>query len=100
MATRAPGTRRRTRSAVRRQVYDRILVYGQRDIWDVVEVAGLSARAAAKVRYVGYLRRELGYRSPSELRAQLGPNYATDVNFRVRFEDGGIAVVGEVESLH
>ena len=35
-----------------------------------------------------------------ELRAQLGPNYATDVNFRVRFEDGGIAVVGEVESLH
>ncbi|HXJ35126.1 MAG TPA: hypothetical protein VMS22_13930 [Candidatus Eisenbacteria bacterium] len=35
-----------------------------------------------------------------ELRAQLGPTYAADVNFRVRFENGGIAVVGEIESLH
>jgi len=35
-----------------------------------------------------------------ELRAQLGPNYAADVHFRVRFEDGGIAVVGEIDSLH
>jgi hypothetical protein len=35
-----------------------------------------------------------------ELRAQLGPNYAADVHFRVRFENGGIAVVGEIESLH
>jgi hypothetical protein len=35
-----------------------------------------------------------------ELRAQLGPHYAADVHFRVRFENGGIAVVGEVESLH
>ena len=34
-----------------------------------------------------------------ELRAQLGPNTAADVHFRVRFENGGIAVVGEVESL-
>jgi hypothetical protein len=35
-----------------------------------------------------------------ELRAQLGPHYAADVHFRVRYEDGGIAVVGEIESLH
>jgi hypothetical protein len=35
-----------------------------------------------------------------ELRAQLGPAYAGDVNFRVLFENGGISVVGEVESLH
>lgn len=35
-----------------------------------------------------------------ELRAQLGPHPAADVSFRVRFENGGIAVVGEVESLH
>jgi hypothetical protein len=35
-----------------------------------------------------------------ELRAQLGPNYAADVHFRVRFENGGIAVVGEIDSLH
>jgi hypothetical protein len=35
-----------------------------------------------------------------ELRAQLGPNYAADVHFRVRFENGGVCVVGEIESLH
>jgi hypothetical protein len=35
-----------------------------------------------------------------ELRAQLGATYAGDVHFRVRFENGGIAVVGEIESLH
>jgi hypothetical protein len=42
----------------------------------------------------------LGRAAVIELRAQLGPNYAADVHFRVRFENGGIAVVGEVESLH
>jgi hypothetical protein len=35
-----------------------------------------------------------------ELRAQLGPNYAADVHFRVRFENGGVTVFGEVDSLH
>jgi predicted glycosyltransferase len=53
-------------------VYDLILVYGQQDVYDLAEQAGLSSRAAAKVRYVGYLRREVGPRSPSEVRASLG----------------------------
>jgi hypothetical protein len=35
-----------------------------------------------------------------ELRAQLGPYYAADVHFRVRYENGGVSVVGEIESLH
>jgi predicted glycosyltransferase len=54
-------------------VYDRILVYGQRDVYDVVAEYGLSAGAAAKTRYVGYLRREPGARSPHEIRAELCP---------------------------
>lgn len=37
------------------EVYDLILVYGDREVYDVVEAYGLSDRAAAKVRYVGYL---------------------------------------------
>jgi predicted glycosyltransferase len=39
-------------------VYDRIWVYGQRDIFDIAAAYRLSGRAAAKLRYVGYLRRE------------------------------------------
>lgn len=54
-------------------VYDRILVYGQRDVYDVVSEYGLSACAAAKIRYVGYLRREPGARSSEEIRAELCP---------------------------
>ncbi len=37
------------------RVYDRILVYGQRDVFDVARAYGLSDRAARKLRYVGYL---------------------------------------------
>jgi predicted glycosyltransferase len=56
-------------------VYDLILVYGQRSVCDVAEEYELSSRAAAKIRYVGYLsgtnasglapdvRNELGLRS-------------------------------------
>lgn len=37
------------------EIYDLILVYGHREVYDVVDAYGLSERAAAKVRYVGYL---------------------------------------------
>lgn len=50
------------------EVYDRILVYGQRDVFDPVGAYGLSARAAAKVRFVGYLRRA-AEPVPAEVRA-------------------------------
>ena len=53
-------------------VYDRILVYGDPTVYDVVAEYGLSPRAAAKVRYVGYLRRPAGQRSPAQVRAELG----------------------------
>jgi predicted glycosyltransferase len=39
------------------RVYDRILVYGKREIYDVVTEYRFSAQAARKSRYVGYLRR-------------------------------------------
>ena len=52
--------------------YDLILVYGQRDIYDVVTEYRLSPDAAAKTRYVGYLRREPGVRSSEDIRRELG----------------------------
>lgn len=58
------------------EVYDLILVYGRRDIYDVVEEYGLSRTAAAKTRYVGYLRREAGKRSAEQVRCEL--NVRTD----------------------
>ncbi|MBA2571024.1 MAG: hypothetical protein H0V04_07595 [Chloroflexi bacterium] len=36
-------------------VYDRVLIYGQRSLYDPVREYGFSARAAAKTRFVGYL---------------------------------------------
>jgi predicted glycosyltransferase len=53
-------------------VYDLILVYGCRDVNDVAAEYGLSRRAARKVRYLGYLRRESGARPPDQVRAELG----------------------------
>jgi len=52
--------------------YDQILVYGNRNFYDVVSEYGLSPKAAAKTRFVGYLGRERGARSPEEVRASLG----------------------------
>jgi predicted glycosyltransferase len=52
-------------------VYDRILVYGERDLHDVVAEYALSPRAAAKTRFVGHLQREPGERSPAEVRSGL-----------------------------
>jgi len=40
-------------------VYDRILVYGERDVYDVARAYRLSDRAARKLRYVGYLAHRL-----------------------------------------
>ncbi len=53
-------------------VYDRILVYGQQDLFDVVSLYGFSPRAAAKTRFVGYMRPAAATRSPEVVRAELG----------------------------
>jgi predicted glycosyltransferase len=53
-------------------IYDMIVVYGNRNFYDVVSEYGLSPKAAAKTQFVGYLGREPGRRSPEEVRAGLG----------------------------
>jgi len=52
-------------------VYHLILVYGDRTVCDVVDEYGLSQGAAAKTRYVGYLRRQPDAARAAELRAEL-----------------------------
>jgi len=52
-------------------IFDRILVYGERDIYDVVGEYGLSARAADKTRFVGYLRRDVESQAVRQVRAEL-----------------------------
>lgn len=52
-------------------VYHRILVYGERDVYDVAREYGFSERAAAKTRFVGYLDREPGRRPAAAVRAEL-----------------------------
>lgn len=53
-------------------IYDLILVYGNRNLYDVVDEYGLSSRAAAKTRFVGYLGRQPGSQSREQIRASLG----------------------------
>ena len=53
------------------ELYDLILVYGLREIYDLAEQAALPAPTAAKLRYVGYLRRQPNSPSPGQLRNEL-----------------------------
>lgn len=68
-------------------VYDLILVYGNKDVYDIVEEYGLPSKAAAKTHYVGYLGREPGARSSSQVRAEL--NMRTDRLVVVTVGGGG-----------
>lgn len=52
-------------------VYDLILVYGHRHVYDVVAEYGLSDLAASKTRFVGYLGREHASVAPEDVRASL-----------------------------
>jgi len=52
-------------------VYDMILVYGHRHVYDVVAEYGLSRSAESKTRFVGYLNRERGDVAPEDVRASL-----------------------------
>ena len=53
-------------------VYDRILLYGQRDVFDPVTAYGMSPVAAAKLASCGYLRRGGVRRCPEVVRRELG----------------------------
>lgn len=54
------------------QLYDRILVYGDESVYDVVAEYGFSNVAAAKTRYVGYLGPRPASRSVEDVRGGLG----------------------------
>jgi predicted glycosyltransferase len=54
------------------RVYDRILVYGEQEIYDLVAEYAFSREAAEKTRFVGYLGREPPRRPRDEIRAALG----------------------------
>ena len=53
-------------------VYDRILVYGDRRVFDPIQAYGLSAAVAARTRFCGYLAPAPPRRSPGRVRADLG----------------------------
>ena len=52
------------------ELYDLILVYGRRDIYDVPKQYGFSAQATAKTRFVGYLRRDTPTQTVEALRVK------------------------------
>lgn len=54
------------------EVYDHILLYGERDIFDPVEAYGMSVSAEAKLIECGYLGRAEAKRSADAVRRELG----------------------------
>jgi predicted glycosyltransferase len=72
------------------ELYDLILVFGQRKFLDVVEEYGFSRTAASKTRHVGYLGASPSARSPEAVRAQLGLRTARLVVVTVGGGDMGL----------
>jgi predicted glycosyltransferase len=54
------------------EVYDLILYYGQREVFDPVATYGMSPQAAAKLAPCGFLRRSEALRTPQAVRRELG----------------------------
>jgi predicted glycosyltransferase len=53
-------------------VYDRILIYGDRRVFDPVAAYAMSATAAAKTRFCGYLAPAAPRRTPDQVRREVG----------------------------
>ncbi len=53
-------------------VYDHILVYGQREVFDPIKAYALSPVAAAKTTFTGYVRHPERGQAPAEIRERLG----------------------------
>ena len=58
---------------VLRNCYDRILVYGQRELFDPVREYRMPDDIAQKVRFVGYIPRNGQHATPDELRMRYAP---------------------------
>jgi predicted glycosyltransferase len=54
------------------EIYDRILIYGDRQIFDPVEAYAMSATSAARARFCGYLAPLPPIRSPLAVREEVG----------------------------
>ena len=57
--------------AAMEEFYDRVLVYGQADIFDPVQAYAFPPSLAARTRFCGYIRREEPVRSALDLRTEL-----------------------------
>jgi len=69
-ATRAEWARNGV-TQLHHHVYDRILLYGQREVFDPVEAYGMSEQTAAKLIATGYLRRDHAARTVASVRGEL-----------------------------
>ena len=69
-ATRAEWDANGTRY-LHEEIYDRILLYGQREIFDPIVEYGMSDAVAAKVDVCGYLGREISARPAADVRREL-----------------------------
>jgi predicted glycosyltransferase len=56
------------------EAYDRILVYGDRRVFDPIGAYGMSDRAASRARFCGYLAPLPPRRSPAQVRGDVGPD--------------------------
>src|SRR5918997_3419242 len=54
------------------EAYDRILVYGDRRVFDPIEAYGMSELAASRTRFCGYLAPSPPRRSPAQVRDEVG----------------------------
>jgi predicted glycosyltransferase len=54
------------------EAYDRILVYGDRRVFDPIAAYAMSERAASRTRFCGYLAPSPPRRSPAQVRAEIG----------------------------
>jgi predicted glycosyltransferase len=54
------------------EAYERILVYGEREVFDPITAYGMSAHAAARTRFCGYLAPAPPRRTPAEVRRDIG----------------------------
>jgi predicted glycosyltransferase len=54
------------------EAYDRILIYGDRRVFDPITAYAMSERAAARTRFCGFLAPAAPRRSPAEFRRHLG----------------------------
>jgi predicted glycosyltransferase len=54
------------------EVYDRILIYGDRQVFDPIQAYAMSATSAERTRFCGYLAPLPPTRAPEDVRAEIG----------------------------